>query len=1207
MANISLNSNLDYESLRLQGVVWLEKLAGSEWTDFNAHDPGITILEQVCYALTDLSYRINFSMEDLLSRDGEDTYDSLYPAQQILVANPVTLLDLRKRVIDVAGINNAWIEAVTQSQPPVFYLEKPALETAIDVVALTGDEASSPLSVQGLYRVLIEKSAALDKDSNAIVREVAERLHAQRSLGVDFEAIQVIEPQAVQIQACIEIDHIANPDDVYVAILEKISAYLSPSVCFYTLEQCLAQGKAIDEIFDGPLLNHGFIDNQELLQLKRKKNLYVSDLIREIMDVDGVRMVEYVVFKTGAQFDDTALILDADKTPKLDIDNSNLTLKKRQLPVQLNKEALIDRYLSKQKSRFQRTAVSSTTQLPQGRDRHISRYYSLLEQFPRLYGIGASGLPSTAGNERLAQAKQLKAYLLFFDQMLANSFAQLAHLKDLFSFNNEQVVSYFAACLDNANISDLWVEQDDDKRNNRLQDLFGATSPNEVEGNYSVPLFEKEGLGEILLDNRQAADRQRKNRFVDHLLARFAEQFSDYSRFASQDLDISKQVLFDKLALLRSYAQVGSSKGTGFNVLAETGLANSSGLERLLRLKLGLRAGDGERLYLIEHSLLRPIAGDTLQQSALLCNARSQDPYSLQLSVVFFAATWRSDDFEDFVRQTLQEEIPAHLVVYVGKMTSLEDIQDFEATYRDWRQQLLDYRMLSNQRSLNGDTEQSAAIPLRDARDRLIDLLGLGKTYPLRDLAIADIGTVAYNMTAKITIRNSQQQVIYQLCDNNRQPLVPEIKQQGNGGDLPLISPKITDDRSFTIQATKLTSGLTNFLLQTPIAKVGLDLDLVASIQNAPLLSAGHAAADDARIVDYGVKVQVTIILTQEGVDYSLVTVDGKTEKPLSAVVRGDSQNIDLETTAAVTEDLAIRIRATKTFDKSENKATQTDLLTTILPLKVKANPNVSVSVLTPIIDYAGAGSIKVSNSQATARYQLLTRAIADNEFIRAATSAATLTIAVPHQADVIIAIPAASGFTLSNDAALQGNRGDLLLSCANLKADSFIEIQAVKTHLASDNQTTVTSTVSVSQITAVLVRPDANPNLRFKAVVADALLQAPIQVSGGQAGVFYQFTTVADSKIQGLPVYFHQLDRADNTQNKGIGQLQIGVDMAIAPDLSAEKRSANQNLAALSPELPQLSAEARIKSDAELSIRAYKAQTSVEVIFTRKVSQLLS
>ena len=227
MTDISLTSALDYESFRQQGMAWLEKLAGSEWTDFNAHDPGITILEQVCYALTDLSYRINFNMEDLLSKDGTDTYDSLYPDRQILVVNPVTLLDLRKWVIDVDGVNNAWLVAVTEPEPPVFYLQKPVLTTGSHVIALTDDPIASPLNMQGLYRVLIEKSVALDRDSNAIVCEVAERLHTQRSLGVDFDTIQVIETQAVVIQACIEIDSIANPDDVYVAILEKIVAYLS--------------------------------------------------------------------------------------------------------------------------------------------------------------------------------------------------------------------------------------------------------------------------------------------------------------------------------------------------------------------------------------------------------------------------------------------------------------------------------------------------------------------------------------------------------------------------------------------------------------------------------------------------------------------------------------------------------------------------------------------------------------------------------------------------------------------------------------------------------------------------------------------------------------------------------------------------------------------------------------------------------------------
>ena len=48
------SATLDYGTLRQQGIRYLERLAGKAWTDFNAHDPGITILEQLCYAITDL-------------------------------------------------------------------------------------------------------------------------------------------------------------------------------------------------------------------------------------------------------------------------------------------------------------------------------------------------------------------------------------------------------------------------------------------------------------------------------------------------------------------------------------------------------------------------------------------------------------------------------------------------------------------------------------------------------------------------------------------------------------------------------------------------------------------------------------------------------------------------------------------------------------------------------------------------------------------------------------------------------------------------------------------------------------------------------------------------------------------------------------------------------------------------------------------------
>ncbi|HET8736301.1 MAG TPA: hypothetical protein VFM69_06865, partial [Pricia sp.] len=49
--------SMDFKFLREQGIANIQELAGDIWTDYNLHDPGITVLEVLCYALTDLSYR----------------------------------------------------------------------------------------------------------------------------------------------------------------------------------------------------------------------------------------------------------------------------------------------------------------------------------------------------------------------------------------------------------------------------------------------------------------------------------------------------------------------------------------------------------------------------------------------------------------------------------------------------------------------------------------------------------------------------------------------------------------------------------------------------------------------------------------------------------------------------------------------------------------------------------------------------------------------------------------------------------------------------------------------------------------------------------------------------------------------------------------------------------------------------------------------
>jgi hypothetical protein len=64
------DAGLDYVALVAEGTALVQALSGLTWTNYNYSDPGVTILEQLCYALTELSYRADFRVQDLLGEPG---------------------------------------------------------------------------------------------------------------------------------------------------------------------------------------------------------------------------------------------------------------------------------------------------------------------------------------------------------------------------------------------------------------------------------------------------------------------------------------------------------------------------------------------------------------------------------------------------------------------------------------------------------------------------------------------------------------------------------------------------------------------------------------------------------------------------------------------------------------------------------------------------------------------------------------------------------------------------------------------------------------------------------------------------------------------------------------------------------------------------------------------------------------------------------
>lgn len=630
-ATSSFPAYLDWSLLRETGIKHIEKLGSDLWTDYNLHDPGITILEVLCYALTDLGYRTNFDIKDLLTRShveknqeaktifGQPYDDNFFSAAEVLTCNPVTIDDFRRLLIDIPGVRNAWLEPAPEGEMAI-YLNRKDKRLQFEIPK-NGSEGLDRLCLRGLYDVCVELEPLLVRDAcgavffskEGILEKVYQKLCAHRNLCEDLREVIVFGEEQIFICADIELDSKANPEDILLNIYKQAEEFLSPTTRFYTLQEMLQKGKRVEDIFAGrPLTaeSHGFIDPEDLKKLDPKSHLYASDLYRVIMDVEGVlavrnlslaNAIDGVAMTKGEKW---CLELTPKYRPHFDLDRSQLTFFKGMLPFNADKKTVQQRYLE-EKAASVKTLLDPyqlNLPIPEGTHHELEDYRSILEEFPLTYGIGEAGIKGVPDIERKGQAKQLKGYLLFFDQLLANYLSQLAHVRDLFSMRpdegrNGNVHTYFT---------------------HLLQEVPGiehlVKNLHDCEGNDQDPL-PPEDFPSYLQYIAESIEtyQQRRNRFLDHLLARFSESFTDYVLLMFE-INGKKQdeasIIQDKADFLSSFPDISRNRGKGYDyclppacneapccgredVLAEekaTQLANVSGLEKRVSKLIGIDA-----------------------------------------------------------------------------------------------------------------------------------------------------------------------------------------------------------------------------------------------------------------------------------------------------------------------------------------------------------------------------------------------------------------------------------------------------------------------------------------------------------------------------------------------------------------------------------------------------------------------------------------
>lgn len=741
-----LPASMDYEALRSEGLRLIEELGSDLWTDYNVHDPGITILEALCYALTELGYRSRFDVKDLITDEAgrPASGHTLFTAQNMLTVNPVTIADYRKLLVDIEGVQNAWLLADDSQRVD----GKPAAINEVPLFAdckndqLVTEPNQIPLLLSGLYRVLLSldeddqlgdlndgdiltnnpalagnyeaaefyfsfelpswkeadfsfaelaaseanlQSAVLTQVDNGwrcelmvtgvtgakvfgvrlakkpasgdvstaeaqamfddkgwlagvfalylkkialsrtVVWRATKRLHEHRNLCEDFLSVTTVDNEPIAFCFDVDVQPGADIEKVEAEIFYAIENYLNPPVAFYTIKELLDKGRTIDQIFEGPVLQHGFIDTVQLETTSLRTVVYASDIINLLMDIEGVVSIRhFLMTKYGADGKPVpgfkglpwCLHVTPLHKPVLQVEGSKILLFKSGFPFTPRYREVRDtvRLLHALRSKAKLSKLQDDLPIPAGRKRDAESYWPVQYDLPATYGIGEAGLPEGVTLERRAQQRQLKAYLLFYEQLLADFFSQLSGARDLFS-TNVLTHTYYAQFLGGIkDTGDLYLPGSGSAV---ICDAISDPNSTTAEMNAWQQLYETKDVFQ-----------RRRNRFLDHLLARFAESFSDYALLMyriNYEEQTEEKVTFDdlvapKIFTLQNYADISGNRGRAFNYFPQveqvTGdnvqflpdtaaywdTSNVSGLEKRICALAGIKDSRRRFLYCLKNA-----------------------------------------------------------------------------------------------------------------------------------------------------------------------------------------------------------------------------------------------------------------------------------------------------------------------------------------------------------------------------------------------------------------------------------------------------------------------------------------------------------------------------------------------------------------------------------------------------------------------------
>lgn len=701
-----------YSRLQKQTLTEVQRLSGRVWTDFNVHDPGVTLADIADYALTELDYKLNFPLVDYLTTK-DNTFDpkrfGLFPPDEVYTTAPVTTEDYRKLFFSyIPELENVWIKC--------------NMDTGGYII-----------------KVLLSPFEEENKD---VVKQIKAIYNSHRNLCEYLEDVDVVHPEELDFHAEFEIEPGNDASVILARVYLTILRYLSGGVSLSIPEDQPTSGLSLEQWLEGS-------ENALRIVIPEQQNTEY-ELYKKLTAIKGIRSFSTCYLQKGLNpLTDFSKGYSL-KIPRQEDEMRNIRIRCGRSLVDVDMEKFSEQlktfYYTKGSIRTKKTGKKEYDWgSPEGTYRDIFSHYPIAREFPACYHLSTDKVTATS----------FEVYLKLYDQVIENGLQQVKELPRLFSIleidmnypstrNLYVLKSQYLDFLDHlygVESQPVWMEESDcygeteeDILRRRtdflrhiarlLKNRAKARNITDENGGGNIPAVkewfcrllginwdESRSVGNVLATHNLVLMRTegKGQRFRGRLAAKLiSEKMLDDDSVEAvwrvelpddEDEKIEQYEMMRRELPVFNHNFISSGLFRGGVLLSNYRLVHAAdhgymlvfnNQEEKFSMNLG-RIGKKEHLNLLANILCRYLLELNRECETLYIVepvlSDIQNPFTLSFVLPSWSTRFHSARFREVCRELLHSLLPAHLKMDIYWL-GISSMQEFEDYYRLWRKAL---------------------------------------------------------------------------------------------------------------------------------------------------------------------------------------------------------------------------------------------------------------------------------------------------------------------------------------------------------------------------------------------------------------------------------------------------------------------------------------------------------------------------------------